>query len=132
MTLHEPSAQADDAAREVVDAAIHVHRRLGPGLLESHYREVLVDELRRRGRAVEVHKKVPVLVDGRALKKSYQLDLRVDGCLVVEIKALRALHPHHLAQTRAYLALTGHELALVLNFHAPLMREGIRRVVHTR
>lgn len=132
VSFPEPSAEADAAAREAVDAAIAVHRKLGPGLLESHYREVFVDELRRRGRNVEVHRKVPVVVDGRALKKSYQLDVRVDGCLVVEIKAVAAIHPRHLAQTRSYLALTGHQLALVLNFHAPLMRDGIRRVIRSR
>ena len=131
VSLPEPSEKADDAAREAVDAAIAVHRKLGPGLLESHYREVFVDELRRRGRFVEVHKKVPVVVDGRPLKKSYQLDVRVDQCLVVEIKAVAAIHNNHLAQTRSYLALTGHQLALLLNFHAPLMREGIRRVIRS-
>ncbi|HUR69619.1 MAG TPA: GxxExxY protein [Candidatus Thermoplasmatota archaeon] len=132
MTLPEPSPRANDAAREVVDAAIQVHRMLGPGLLESHYREALAHELRRRGRTVEIEVPARVRYEGKTLRKSYSLDMRVDGELVVELKATPKLLPVHLAQTSSYLAATGHHLAILLNFHAPRMKDGIRRVIRSR
>lgn len=130
--LPEPSREADDAARETVDAAIHVHRQLGPGLLESHYREALAFELRRRGRDVKIEVPAPVRFEGVVLRKRYFLDMLVDDVLVVEVKAARWMPPTAVAQASSYLAATGYQLALLLNFHAPRMKDGIRRVVRSR
>lgn len=132
MAFPEPSLEANEAAREVVDAAILVHRVLGPGLLESHYREALAHELRRRGRRVEVDVPVRAHFGDAILSKRYFLDMRVDDILVVEIKAVSQIIPVHRAQTSSYLAATGHQLALILNFHAPLMKEGIARIIRSK
>lgn len=131
MTLPEPTAEANDAAREVVDAAIVIHRQLGPGLLESHYRESLTYELRQRGRRVEVEVPVRVRLGDRTLSKKFYLDMRVDDVLVVETKAVKLLLPVHLQQTSSYLAATGHHLAIVLNFNVARMKDGIRRVIRS-
>ena len=129
--LPEPPADVDDAAREVVDAAITVHRALGPGLLESHYRAALARELQDRGRRVEIEVPVVARCHGVPLPRKHSLDMRVDGVLVVEIKAVAAFHPRMFAQTSSYLAATGHQLALLLDFHAPRMKDGIRRIIRS-
>lgn len=129
--MHEPTAQADLAAAATVDAAIAVHRALGPGLRESHYRDALVLELHERGRHVEREVKIPIFYKGKRVGRHFQLDIRVDRVLVVELKAKPMLAAGDRYQAMSYLAATGHELGLVLNFGAPRMKDGIKRIVRT-
>ena len=113
----------------VVDAAVHVHGRLGPGLLEKTYRIFLAAELARRGLRVAQKVRVPVRMDDLTVEQALELDILVEGCLVVEVKATSGIHPVHVAQTLTYLRMTGAPVGLVLNFNTfPL---GIRRVVLT-
>jgi GxxExxY protein len=114
-------------AKAVVDAAFRVHTTLGPGLLESVYEACLVHELHRRG--VGVAAQVSIEYDGLKLDGGLRLDLVVDGQLIVELKAVEALLPIHMAQMLTYLKLSRRHLGLLINFNVPLIKDGIRRVI---
>jgi GxxExxY protein len=120
---------ANSAAREIVDAALAVHRALGPGLLESIYDECLAYELKKRGVAFERQVVVPVKYDGLVLDAGLRLDLLVAQCVVVELKAVEAILPVHEAQLLTYLKLSGKRLGLLINFNVPLPKDGIKRKV---
>ena len=123
--------RADDrVAKEVVDAAVAVHRALGPGLLERVYQGALVLELRKRGLCTEEEVALAVRYDGHDLGCGYRCDLIVEGLVLVELKALEKLDRVHRRQILTYLRLSGLRLALLLNFGAPLMREGIVRLAN--
>jgi GxxExxY protein len=113
----------------IIGAAIDVHRALGPGLLESVYEECLARELHLLGIPFERQKPVPLVYKEVKLECGYRLDLLVDGRVVVEIKAVEALAPVHEHIMLTYLRLSGCKLGLLINFHTPVLREGIRRFV---
>jgi GxxExxY protein len=117
---------------QVVDAALKVHLVLGPGLLESAYRTCLVHELRDRGCEVIEESALPVVYRGIRLDAGYRLDLLVNGTVVVELKAVPRLLPIHEAQLLSYLRLSGHTVGLLINFHVPRLKDGIRRMIQTR
>jgi len=110
----------------VIEAAIHVHRQLGPGFLESIYENALKAALRKRGIAHESQKEVSVFYDGEEVG-SHRLDLVVNNEIVVELKAIRALEDVHFAQVRSYLKATGLRVGLLMNFNAPTLI--IKRIV---
>ena len=122
-----PSQDRSDA---VIGAAIAVHRALGPGLLESTYEACLVYELVERGIAVERQKPLPVTYRGVRIDCGYRIDLLVADSVIVELKAVERLLPVHEAQLLTYLRLSGHHIGLLLNFNVPLMKDGIKRMVH--
>ena len=115
---------------QVIQAAISVHSALGPGLLESAYQTCLAYELRERGQAVETQVPLDLVYKGVVLDAGYRLDLVVEGSVIVELKAVRQLHPIHEAQLLSYLKLSGIKVGLLMNFHVPLLRDGIRRIVY--
>lgn len=117
-------------ARETVDAAVQVHKRLGPGLLESVYKSVMAHELTKRGLSVIRERAVPVVYDSIRLDVGFRVDLLVNLRLVVELKSVEAIAPVHVMQVVTYLRLMDLRLGLLLNFGAPLMKDGIRRVVN--
>jgi len=120
-----------DALTElVIGAAIAVHTALGPGLLESIYRDALVIELTALGLNVTVEEHVPVFYRGQRIRGDLKIDLLVDGRLIIEIKAVDRLHPVFQAQVITYLKLTGHPAALLLNFNATTLRAGLKRLDH--
>ena len=102
---------------KIIAAAIEVHRALGPGLLESAYLACLVRELVLRGIPIEQEKPLPVEYKGVRLDCGYRLDLLVNGKVVVELKAVDALHPVHEAQLLTYLKLSGCRVGLLINFN---------------
>ncbi len=120
--------ELDRVARAIVDAAYSVHSQLGPGLLENVYEVCLVHELKKRGQAVGRQVVVPVDYDGVRLDAGLRLDLLVENCVIVELKAVEAILPVHTAQVLTYLKLGGYRLGLLINFNGPLIRDGIRRV----
>ena len=130
LRLREPDARTDAAARELIGAAIEVHRCLGPGFLESIYENALCVELRLRGISFDRQKPAIVEYKGEFVGEG-RLDLLVDEVLVVEIKAVKKLIGIHTAQVLSYLKATGLTLGLLINFNSELMRDGIRRVVLT-
>jgi len=113
----------------IIGAAIHVHRELGPGLLESAYEACLAYELVRRGFDIEVQKAVPLIYQGVQLDCGYRLDMVVNNCVIVELKAVERLDPVHTATVLTYLKLTNLQLALLINFNVALLKNGIHRIV---
>ena len=120
----------DRLTREIISAAIEVHKGLGPGLLESAYRACLGFELRSRGLKTEQEISLPVTYRGFKVECGYRLDLLVEGSIVVEIKALETLLPVHGAQLLSYLPLSGCRVGLLMDFHVPVLKDGIRRIVN--
>ena len=120
-----------DALTElVIGAAIAVHTALGPGLLESIYRDALVIELTAMGISAKTEVSVPVFYRGQRVRGDLKIDLLVDGRLVIEIKAVDRIHPVFEAQVITYLKLTGHPAGLLMNFNATTLRAGLRRLDH--
>ncbi len=113
----------------VIGLCIEVHRQLGPGLLESAYQTCLAFELEEAGIPFEREVHLPVIYKGRALDANYRLDFVVEGSVVLELKSVEALMPIHEAQVLTYLRLSGQSLGLLINFNAPLLKQGIKRVV---
>ena len=113
----------------IVDSAMKVHSALGPGLLESVYLACLVHELNRRGFHTAVQVPLPVIYDGVRLDLGFRLDILVEDCVVVEIKAVDAISPVHQAQLLTYLKLSHKHLGLLINFKVVHLRDGIRRMV---
>ena len=117
-------------ATDVVDCAIHIHRDLGPGLLESVYELVLAASLQRRGYTVDRQRPVNIVYDGMSFDSAFRLDLIVNDCFIVEIKSVESLLPVHAKQVLTYLRLMNLPLGLLLNFSGPTMKSGIRRLVN--
>jgi GxxExxY protein len=126
----EASREAEELARKVIGAAIEVHRHLGPGLLEFTYEEALAIELRLRGIPFARQLEQDVHYKGQCIA-TCRLDLLVGGLIVVELKAVESITAIHVAQTVAYLAITGLELGLILNFNRATLKDGVRRVIRT-
>ena len=122
----------EDCARQVVDAAVAIHKGLGPGLLESAYAAALEIELTER--ELRFTRETPIRAEyhGKPLGVAYRADLIVESLLLVEVKSVDVLNPVHLAQTLSYLRLGNLRLGLLLNFSVPLMKQGIKRVVNSR
>jgi iron complex transport system substrate-binding protein len=120
----------EEVAAMVVDAALQLHRDLGPGLLESVYEAVLANMLQQRGLLVGRQKPVPIQHHGVSLDEGFRLDLLIDGQLIVELKSIENIHPVHPKQLLTYLRLMNLPLGLLINFGAPLLKEGLQRVVN--
>jgi GxxExxY protein len=119
----------NDLTREVIGAAIEVHRVLGPGLLESTYEECLCHELRLRSLHFERQRALPVVFKELTLDCAYRLDLLIANAVVVEIKAVEGFLPVHEAQLLTYLKLGGWNVGLLINFNVPVLKDGIKRIV---
>ena len=115
---------------QIIGACVEVHRALGPGLLESVYEECVCYELRTAGISVDRQRPLPVRYKDVALELGYRLDLVVDDQVIVELKTVDALLPIHQAQVMTYLKLTGLSVGLLVNFHVPVLKQGIKRVVN--
>jgi GxxExxY protein len=122
--------ELNSITRDVIGAAIEVHRTLGPGLLESAYQACLVHELRERGMRVAEHVPLPVRYKGVQLECGYRLDLLVKDCVVVEVKSVETVLPVHRAQWLSYLKLSGHKIGLLFNFNVRVLKEGVVRMVN--
>jgi GxxExxY protein len=120
----------NEISKEVVDAALKVHKQLGPGLLESAYEECLSYELIQRDLIVERQKPLPLVYEEVKLEAGYRVDLQIEKKVIIEIKAVEALHDVHLAQILTYLKLSDCKLGLLINFNVALIKQGIRRVVN--
>jgi GxxExxY protein len=121
--------EIERVAREIVDAAFKIHMKTGPGLLESAYQTLMIYELTKRGLVVEKEVPVPLVYEEVQLDAGYRLDLLVNSCVIVEIKAVERLHPIHEAQVITYLKLLNKRLGILINFNVKLIKDGIKRVV---
>jgi GxxExxY protein len=121
----------NELSKVIVDCAIEVHRVLGgPGLLEGVYEECMVEEMQLRGLRVERQMPIPIVYKGKSLGLPLRLDLKVNGLVLVDNKALVEWHPIFLAQMLTYLRLTKLKLGLVINFGERFVKDGIHRVVN--
>lgn len=120
---------ADRLTHDIIGAGIEVHRLLGPGLLESTYERCLARELTLREHAVDRQVALPLHYKGVDIDEGYRIDLIVDRTVIVEVKAVESLHPVVSAQVLTYMKLTGLPRGLICNFHVPLFKDGIRRLV---
>jgi GxxExxY protein len=121
--------QCEEVTAAVIGAAIEVHRELGPGLLESAYRECLCYELSQRGISFTREMALPVHYKQVKLDCGYRIDLLVENAVVVELKAVEAVVPVHEAQLMTYLRLTNKHVGLLINFNVPVLKNGITRRV---
>jgi GxxExxY protein len=121
----------DEVTQRIIGAAIEVHRTLGPGLLESVYEECLEHEFRLRKLSFDRQRRVPVVYKSHPVGADLRMDFLVEDRVVVELKAIEKLLPIHGAQLLTYLRLTDKPLGLLINFNVSLLREGIRRVIHS-
>jgi GxxExxY protein len=120
----------NELSHAIIGAAIEVHRRLGPGLLESAYRTCLAYELRKRGYQVTEEQPVPVIYDEVKLDCGFRADLIINKSIVVELKAKTTLHPVDEAQVLSHLRLLKLRLGLLMNFHEVKLVDGVRRVIN--
>jgi GxxExxY protein len=120
----------NEIATIVVDAAYTIHKRLGPGLLESVYETTLAYELAKRGLALRRQQAMPVVYESVRMDIGFRADLVVEGKVIVEIKSIEAISPVHRKQLLTYLRLTDKRLGLLINFNVELIKDGITRVVN--
>jgi len=118
-----------ELTRQIIGAAIEIHRHLGPGLLESTYETCLVYELEKLRFTVERQKALPVVYKELTLQKAYRIDLLINDLIVVELKAVDTLLPVHEAQILSYLKLSKRKVGLLLNFNVKMMKDGVRRFI---
>jgi iron complex transport system substrate-binding protein len=122
----------DGITADVVDASIQIHRDLGPGLFESVYEVLLMDELERRGHTVERQKELPLTYRGRTLDHAFRIDLLVDGRVLIEVKCSERPARVHARQLLTYLRIMRLPVGLVTNFGLDRMIDGINRVTTER
>jgi len=114
----------------IIDVAIDIHRRLGPGLFESVYQVVLAYEMTKHNLQVEREVPIPVFWDNLRFDVGFRADMIVEGLVIVELKSLEAIIPVHMKQLLTYLRLTDKRLGLLLNFGDEVLKNGIARVVN--
>jgi GxxExxY protein len=120
----------NDIAQHIVEATYRIHTRLGPGLFESVYEEILAYELKKLGLGVEQQKGLPVTWDGLRMELGFRADLIVEHKVIVEIKSVEAIAPVHPKQLLTYLKVSGLKLGLLINFNTTLIKDGIKRIVN--
>ncbi|HMS65460.1 MAG TPA: GxxExxY protein [Ignavibacteria bacterium] len=120
----------EELSNKVIGLAIKVHKALGPGLLESSYRECLAYEISKSNLIFEKEKAIPLIYEEIKLECGYRIDILVENKLVLEIKSVKELNEIHLLQTLTYLKLGKFKLGLLINFNVKLLKEGIKRVIN--
>jgi len=120
----------NEIAHLVIGMALGVHKALGPGLLESAYKECLAYKLLQSGLIIEKEKPMPLVFEEVKLECGYRIDILVENKVVLEIKSVEALHDVHLAQTLTYMKLGNYKLGLLINFNEALLKNGIKRVIN--
>ena len=127
--MHPLYQKADRLSSEVIGAAIEVHRDKGPGLIESIYERCMLRELQLRSIPATTQKLVRVEYKGLVFDEPLRFDLLVNDCLLVELKAVEILHPSSKAQLLSYMKLLDIPIGLLINFHEPLLKNGISRMI---
>lgn len=127
--MHADYQRADELSREVIGAAIEVHRVMGPGLIESIYERCLIQELSLRGIPVINQQCVRIEYKGLVFEEVLKFDLLVDGVLLLELKAVQEIIPIHKAQLLSYMKLLNVPVGLVMNFHELRLVDGIQRMI---
>jgi GxxExxY protein len=127
--MYHPMSE-NDISKIIVDTAYKIHTRLGPGLLESVYEEIMYHELQKIGLGVERQKGIPVIWENIKMELGFRADLIVEKKVIIELKSVEILAPVHPKQLLTYLKLTGIKLGLLINFDEILIKDGIIRIVN--
>jgi GxxExxY protein len=127
--MHPLFKKADDLSREIIGAAIEVHRLKGAGLIESIYEKCLMRELVLRNIACVNQQLVQIEYKGMTFEESLRFDVLVEGCLVLELKAVQEILPIHKAQLLSYMKLLNIPIGLIFNFHELKLTDGISRMI---
>ena len=122
--------EINEITGDILDAAIKVHQKFGPGLLESVYEKILAIEVEKRGHKVECQKSLPIRYEERVIQDAFRMDLLVDGLVVVELKSTAQMSPVYFKQLRTYLVLSGLQVGLLINFGMNTLKEGFKRIVN--
>lgn len=125
-TLHP---KTELLAKNIVDIAINIHKQVGPGLLESIYEKVFCYELTKRKISYSRQKNVPIVYDELVIDEGLRIDIIVADEIIIELKAQENFHPVWEAQLLSYLKLSNKRLGFLINFHVPLMKDGIKRII---
>ena len=120
----------DEVAALIVDSAFRVHQELGPGLLESAYEACLAHELIKRGLSIERQKPQPVFYDGIKIEVGYRMDIIVNECVVIELKAVEQILPIPQAQLMTYLKLSQVPIGFLINFNTTYFKSSIKRIAN--
>lgn len=126
----EQRIMINDLTSTVIESAIKIHKALGPGLLESAYKECLAYELIKKGLFVEKEKAVPLIYEEVKLECGYRLDLMINNELILEIKSVDAVADIHIAQVLTYMKLMNRKYGLLINFNVPLLKDGLKRLIN--
>lgn len=129
MDYEDVSPELNELSKTIIGFAIKVHRALGPGLLESSYKECLFYEITKAGYFAEKEKALPLVYEAVQLEIGYRIDILVERELIIEIRSVETLTEIHAAQVLTYLKLSGNRLCLLINFNVPLLKNGIKRLV---
>jgi len=127
--VHADYDRAEALSKRVIGAAIEVHRRMGPGLIESIYEKCLMRELELKEISAKNQLIVPVKYKGFTFEELLRLDILVDACLLLELKSVEKVHPIHKAQLLSYMKLLNVPIGLLFNFHELRLRDGIHRMI---
>jgi GxxExxY protein len=120
----------NEIAKRIIESSITVHKALGPGLLESAYKECLAYKLLESGLFIMKEKPMPLVFENVQLECGYRIDILVENKVVIEIKSVESINDVHLAQILTYMKLGNYKLGLLLNFNVILLKNGIRRVIN--
>ena len=120
----------NEISNKIIGCAIEVHKKLGPGLLETAYQECLLYELKQAGLKVRKEKPMPIVYKEVKLDHGYRIDILVEEKVVIEIKTVEAFTDVHTAQVLTYLRLGDYKLGLLLNFHVTMLKRGIKRIIN--
>ena len=124
--------RTEEIAEIIVNSAYKVHKELGPGLLERVYEVCLAHEISKAGLEVKRQIDLPIIYDGIEFNEGLRLDLLVEDCVIVEIKAVEIVNPVWQAQIISHLRMLDKDLGFLINFNVPLIKNGIKRYIHTR
>ena len=128
--IFQPIApEVEKIGKTVLDAAFKVHTTLGPGLLESVYETTMAYEVRKSGLNVATQVSLPIIYDGQNLESGLRLDMLVERCVIVELKAVETMNPVYEAQIMTYLRLSSVRLGFLINFNVKHLKDGIKRLV---
>ena len=116
--------------KRIVNCAYKVHSKLGPGLLEVVYEKCLYHELKKNGLSINQQVNIPIIYDDLIIKDALRIDLLVEKCIIIELKAVETVLPVHEAQIISYLKLTENRLGYLINFNVPLIKNGIKRFIN--
>jgi len=120
----------NEIAKKIIGLALEVHKALGPGLLESAYKECLAFKLQNSGIQIQKEKPMPLIYENVKLDYGYRIDLLVENKVVIEIKSVEGLNDVHFAQILTYMKLGEYKLGLLINFNVSLLKNGIKRVIN--